>query len=662
MSVIVRKLLFLSFILSGSLSVFSQQIQDNPALPLNKPVSVEQLKMKSYEKDTSADAVVLYDYGNATFIETDHNYLIRYEYVKRIKILKKSGVNKANAKIFLYNDKASGRGEQIYKISGITYNMENGSIVTYEMSKDARFVEKEDEYFEKVSFTLPQVKEGSVIDIAYTIESPFPFKPKNWYFQGNAPVITSEYIFSAPRNFSYRVINQGLAYITTNKDETSKEYQYYHWIAENIPAINPEPYLTTLNDYVSSIHFELAEYWVNGMPNAKSFTTTWPNLDKELLYNSYFWGELRKVGFLDEYTKSIRQISPADTLARAKAAYAFIQQNMNWNGEMSKYTENTSLKNAFSKKQGSSAEINLMLTGLLQDLGINANPVILSTRDHGKVWKDFPLITRFNYVIAHVNIGGEDILLDATSQLLSFGMLPEHCLNGEGRIIAKRNSRWIPITPNEKSVKFTTTNFNIDPSNASLEGTINVSGLGYNALNFRENVSQNGKAKFVESLKKNQPLWENPSIELKDFEFNQDSVKTPKIIIKTKINDAVGTFNEKILLNPMLGEELKSNPFINPNRTYPVDIAYLREENFSGSYKLPEGYVVDEMPKSIRIAMPNDAARFTYIVSEVNGILNVSCRVHLKKTFFAVEEYGTLREFYSQIVAKQAEKIVLKKK
>ena len=51
---------------------------------------------------------------------------------------------------------------------------------------------------------------------------------------------------------------------------------------------------------------------------------------------------------------------------------------------------------------------------MLKLAGINANPVLLSTIDHGI--PAFPNRTVFNYVIAAADIDGKQILLDGTSK------------------------------------------------------------------------------------------------------------------------------------------------------------------------------------------------------------------------------------------------------
>ncbi|MFD1816791.1 Transglutaminase-like superfamily protein [Pseudarcicella hirudinis] len=629
--------------------------------PLTKPVSLEELQMKRYEKDTSASAVVLYDFGRANVIDGYGRYYIRYEYTKRIKIFKKSAYSQATFIIPAYYSDNDNK-EEISHVKGITYNLEDGQIRTYKLAKDSKFTVKEDFHNRTMTITLPQVKEGSVIEFSYVLESPYPYRPRIWLFQSDIPVMKSEYSFESPLNLSYRIVNQGLSYLKEDDINEKKESTYYYWLAEDVPAFHDEPYINTSLNYLSMIHFELAEFMTVGMKAPKSFSRTWEDFDKALLKDKYFISAYDSALFPADFVKSIKAINTTDTLQKAKAAYQLVRQSVGWNGEITLKSDYSSLGNVISNKTGNSAEINLLLIGLLRELGIAANPVVLSTRQNGNTWQDFPYLSRFNYVIAQINLDGKNILLDATSRHLNFGMLPAHCMNGSARLVAEKNSRWIPIETQEKTIKVFQGGFDINVENTSVDGAIKISGLGYLAFELLESYAGLGKPKFSDILVKSQPNWESPVIEFKEFEYKSDTLTQPTIVIQTKIKDAFTALDDKIFLNPMLTEGLKSNPLTNPKRNYPVDLTYLKEENFSVSFKIPEGYTVDEMPKSVKLSMPKDGARFSYILSTTDGIIYLNSKIQLKKAIYSPEEYPFLREFYAQIVAKHAEQIVLKKK
>ena len=71
---------------------------------------------------------------------------------------------------------------------------------------------------------------------------------------------------------------------------------------------------------------------------------------------------------------------------------------------------------------------------------------------------------------------------------------------------------------------------------------------------------------------------------------------------------------------------------------------------------------MDELPQSKAIGLPANAGRYTYSVTQARRVLNILSNFQINQSIFVPQEYAHLREFYNQVVAKQAEQIVLKKK
>ncbi|MEI9910649.1 MAG: hypothetical protein WDO71_13815 [Bacteroidota bacterium] len=100
------------------------------------------------------------------------------------------------------------------------------------------------------------------------------------------------------------------------------------------------------------------------------------------------------------------------------------------------------LRNIIKSRNGNEAEINLLLVAMLRKARLNAEPVMLSTRSNGYTYSMYPLIGRFNYVIARLNMDGRTYYLDASEPRMGFGRLGYECYNGHARII---NSEATPL-------------------------------------------------------------------------------------------------------------------------------------------------------------------------------------------------------------------------
>ena len=134
--------------------------------------------------------------------------------------------------------------------------------------------------------------------------------------------------------------------------------------------------------------------------------------------------------------------------------------------------------------------------------------------------------------------------------------------------------------------------------------------------------------------------------------------ETYELVMSEQITSA----GDVIYLNPLLLERIEENPFKLENREYPVNYTSPFERTYMCKILIPEGYVVDELPKSKAMALPANAGKYTYSVTQTGSTLSIISNFTINKSIFTQPEYPNLREFYNQVVAKQAEQIVLKRK
>ncbi len=591
-------------------------------------VDISDLEMKYYDQDSSAPAVILCDYG-----EFDPNKF-EFRRILRIKILRKEGYDWGNR---------SFRNDSRTNIRGITFNLENGEIIKNKLKSESVFRERvtEDSYL--INIAMPNVKVGSVIDIEFTS----PGIPNEWRFQEEIPVKYNELILwpSQYINFQKNFFGYEPLKIVTDT----------RWVAENMPAFKKEPYITSKNNYLTKFEFDIYNITFPGY--FKEISSSWESIANLLLKNDYFGIPMASSGYLKNIRDEINEKDSID-LEKLKSAFKSIRK-VKWNEKERLQTTYLDLRTAFKKEIGNSADINLMLIQLLRKLKIDAQPVILSTRENGYISKIFPSLYKPNYVIAYAKLGDEEYLFDATEEFMPFGMLPKRCLNEYGRLIDKKVNRWIDIKTDKTDKKVVFYNLQMD-EDFNLSGTISYARFDYNAFDFRKKYAKyNNQEEFISEFLNNKT-----GLSVIDTKIeNIDSLNLPvKEVYEVKIDNQASVLNNKAFLELMLFDKLNANPFKSDKRTYPVDFAYPIIRNYIIKIQAPENMTFTEIPESLRMKLPENAASFTYNVAVSGNIIQLTSKLCMNKTLFLMDEYPDLKEFYNQVIKKQSEPVIISTK
>lgn len=640
-------------------------------------------EMTFYEPDSSASAVILFDKGYSYF-EYDNqinDFIIIFKRTLRIKIFKKDASGYADFEIPLYIGN-HGAEEMVTSLKGKTFNLENGKVVETKINKSNIFYDNKSKHRKIAKASFPNVKEGSVIDLEYKISSDFIFNLRGWQFQYEIPVKYSEYSTLVPEYFKYHRNQKGYDNIILNekneyRNETfSVEYKtgpgqmgYIErgtieyksnsslttWTALNIPAFIEEPYITTAENYMTALDFELNT--ISYPRQAVSYyTTSWNDVNKKLSQSSYFGKQLNSTSKIKLTAEKI--CKDAETkLDELQAIYSYITKNIKWNGYNSKYITDK-LNVVLDEKKGNSADINMLLINMLKSRTITVNPVVLSTRNNGIIFPTHPSLSSFNYVIAEVIIDGKKYFIDATEDDLPMGMLPERCLNGTGRIVGTPNFDEISIVPSQKYKETYLYSVTINP-NENLTGKVTKTYKEYAAYDIRDDIIQSGsEEEYISNLIDN-----TSDAEISDVHFkNIDDINKPLIkSYQFETVDNVTFAGNMIYLTPLLNEKRTINPFKLDDRKYPVDYAYPYYEKVIFQYTLPEGYEIAEKPQNTAFSLPGRTAQFHYQVSSAGNMFQVISIFRINKPVFQYDSYKALKNFYDLVIKKQNEKIVLKK-
>ena len=216
------------------------------------------------------------------------------------------------------------------------------------------------------------------------------------------------------------------------------------------------------------------------------------------------------------------------------------------------------------------ADINLLLIAMLSHENIKAEPIILSTRRHGITHEFYPLMDRYNYVIAQVSIDNKIYFLDASEPRLGFDRLSDECYNGNARIISKEPSACYFNTDSLKELKQTTIII-AKNDKKEVEGFCNTQ-LGYHqSLSLRNKLAKIQREDYLKKIISTYPS----EIQLTNIVIDSLKQLEEPIVVKYEMQFKGFGTDDIIYFNPILSQGLQKNPFASAERFYPVEMPYL---------------------------------------------------------------------------------------
>ncbi len=234
--------------------------------------------------------------------------------------------------------------------------------------------------------------------------------------------------------------------------------------------------------------------------------------------------------------------------------------------------------------------------------------------------------------------------------------MPEKCINDRGLVVKETRLEWVPLNAQRVHSSVQSVETKIDAT-GKMTGKLVLQRKEYAASQFRGNANDdNDIEKYLAEFAKINMLTVNSK------EINNVAQANLPVLINVAFSNQTSIVNgDEIFVQPMFLSSIKENPYKLKQRIYPVEYTEPVEETYVFNLTLPEGYTVSEKPANINYALPQNGGKFSYQVSINNNTVQLISKFSIKKILFAPEEYDSLKEFYSQIINKQNEQIVLKK-
>lgn len=530
------------------------------------------------------------------------------------------------------------------------------------------------------SASAPFLQLGDVVEYTYELNTTNFSSLPPWRFQREVPVVSSTFSLLAPQEYVFTPFFTGDPslvtvrqseenFLTRNTLLTESDLNPGTWLysrpqslilnrqdfsAHNLPAIPREIFAANPEDYALSLRLQLKDKAFGANPNMRAFAN---------------WDEIHR--FLSRSSQFFRIRIPGPELARTQAAlgrfargkmmtpeiiFNWVQSELTWNQEYGTLGKN--LGKVLQERRGSAPDINMALFALLRDAGFKAEPVLIATRDKGRMEPVFPSLDQFNHVIVRLEQNGKEIFLDATEKDTPFGLLPKKDLNEIGFLVTKEEGSWIKVMPNNLRERRIITQVDLLPEGRlSGESTLEINPFT-RLLEFgQDNVAS------IDQIKDRLFSGFSPDrLEIIAVR-NADKPDQPLTMACSVETLTVTESSDNLLFfNPLIDFGLDKNPLPQGERLTPVDLNFPVREYYLIGVRLPPGYEIVSAPSPFRVEIADKAGLYAYDVLQQEGIIHISSVFVLNRTHFLPQEYAGVQQFFELMTEKQKESIILRKK
>jgi hypothetical protein len=615
-------------------------------------ISSEELKVASEPKAPAAAAIYLYRQ-----VDRDDNGPSEANY-ERIKILTDEGRQYANIEIPYYGGPESVRGIEARTIHP------DGSIVNFEGTIfDKSIAEKTGVKLMAKTFTLPDVQAGSIIEYRYRLQlrSGYVFD-SHWMLSQDLFTQHAKFSLNPYRGFTLRYSwPQGLP------PDTDRPSQQRNGVirleTRDVPAFVTEEYMPPENQLKYRVDFIYEDEVLHAEKDPEAF---WQKFAK------------RKFGEIDKFlnqrramTEAVAQIvEPGDSQdTKLHKIYERTQRLRNLTFERAKSqqeSEREKLKEAkdvadvWSRGYGDGDQISWLFLGLLRVAGIEAYPVLVSTRDTHFFNVNLMNPSDLNTNVVLVVLDGKELYLDPGTEFAPFGTLPWAETAVIGLRLEKKGGTWIhtPLpVPAESRVERKAA-FQLTSSGA-LEGKVTVTYSGEEALVRRLNersADETERKQYLEDQLKadvasgvlveltNKPDWESSSpLLVAEYEL--------------KVPGWAARAGQRALLPVGIFGARSKRTFQHATRIHPLYFSFPFQETDDVAIELAPDWKISGMPKS----REQDIDAFKYEISgeEKSGTLHLHRQFMQHATVVAVKYYPTVQGFFEAVRAGDADQAIL---
>ena len=638
---------------AGILPVAAQSVSVDPN---PGKVSDSEVAMTVYQRDTSASAVVLVD-NTKVMIETSDVLKLTKEIqmYERIKVLKEDGKSWADYKIPYYKD------EFVRGVKVTTYNMENGKVTTSTLDKKGIYREEVSDNVFTCSFSAPDVRVGSVIEVSYRIESQRYWELPELALQRTIPVnqVNAEIVY--PSFLTMSRMSRG--YILPGYQQTSSPKSLMnnvlssctmitdHYSLVDLPAVPRESFSMSPRLYRSTVSYELAGVTIPGQVY-KSYSMKWEDVDKQVQESAISSQCYVKGKFLDPFKSQAED--EVQAIAEVRNA---VLSAVKWDKRSTLVPDN--VRNVLKAGTGSSASINAVVASVLNQMGYKAHPMLLCRRTRGLLSSFFVSTEAFTNMLLYIETpSGKTHYLDAAPDDGSVDVLDPDYLVAEARVVLPPYggaSFWQDLTPLASGTTVITGEARLDPDGL-VKGTLQLSSYREASYMVRQTRDLKGSDEDYFQL-----VEEGEDFELVAGEYKAEDYAS-SVTFSIEFEQEATSTGELVYVKPFLIKEHHQDDFPPGERHLPVDFPFRESITYIYHLQIPEGYVVEQLPPKASFRPVGFTARAVCQCQVMEGnVIKITFSYKNDTLQVLPDVYADLRAFWEKLCNIYQGTIVIRK-
>jgi hypothetical protein len=616
------------------------------------PVTDAEKAMKSNPLDPGAGAVVLFKRGEIQVLERSSLFWItRIVTYERIKVFNDAGREAANIKV------DAPKYVRLSKVEGRTI-LPSGEIIPLDSSKVFRgkaYTAGKNIAILQTSFTFPSVEPGAIIEFQIE-ETEDWFYPEPWIFDTRelGTLDSSLNVLVGPRlGMAQMPLDTTVNKIAVSQNETVQGTKFAFSV-KNLHPIVSEPFSVPFGDQATTVLFT---------PTSLAFSgEVYPLIQK--------WDDVARIiseqnnmeKSEKEAKNNVKDLADKlpDARKKAEAIYRFIQQNVTSNDIMGVALGRTA-DDVLKDKQGYPDEINTLFVTMLKEAKVDADIVLLATRNDQMLVRAFPNFSQFSRIIARVNLKEGAVFADPADPAAPFGELPWFDRGVLGLAVkgSKIQEAMIPAGLPEDNVSTTNATLQV-AKDWTTEGDSQVDLKGAEAIDFRDDLLEEAPEKLERRLT-DYFAFGHSDAEVSHVAHPDLKDSSQPFVLKAHLRDRLT--NEagpgELLLNPWLDDQFERPLFKASVRHSAVRFNNPEKRTSTSTWQLAPEIKVEQLPKEEKIE--NDLGGFSHSCSQNSSTVTCTRTYYLKKTLLqTTTEYLNARKFFDDIAKDDQEVIVLR--